>query len=690
MADWFTSITAIVMMLFTQVLGSSVFEIDLHHFQNTKALLANGRSCSTDGCRTYFRVCLKNFQKEVSPGRCIFGRASTPVLGTDSFSIQPDATVRLPLNFTWPGAFSLVIEAWYSPAAEQPGDSSNPESLISSFATQSQLGIGPEWSQVEQTGMGTQTELRYSYRIVCKENYYGATCSRICAPRDDRFGHYTCTPDGQIDCLPGWKGEYCDKPICLEGCNESNGTCQIPGECICREGWQGLFCDVCKLHPSCKHGTCEEPYQCTCKEGWGGIFCDQDLNYCTNHKPCANGATCMNTGEGYYTCACLPGFAGENCDLEVMECDSKPCHNGGRCVDSETGYSCTCPNGFEGPHCEHRILTCADRPCFQGGKCKEQDNGRSYICECPAGYTGLNCEKKVDKCTSLQCANGGHCVVQGNLRVCSCRSGFSGLRCEINIDECARNPCSNGSTCVDRINDYTCICPPGYMGRRCDRPMNRCASMPCLNGGTCTYGPTGKPTCLCAAHYSGSQCQNSNQRSANTSSPNTSLEPSEKLNLVAVGLGVGLVTVLLLLCMTVFIVRNRKKQKDKELDSKTMNNLSRMDFQKENLISSVELKNTNKKIGLEVDCPSEKSNHKYINSYQLDYKSPMRYKDELSLLGKDENCEKTLEERKHLSRMYSDLSDCRISTICSSKESVYQSVFVIGEERQECIIATEV
>lgn len=243
-------------------------------------------------------------------------------------------------------------------------------------------------------------------------------------------------------------------------------------------------------------------------------------------------------------------------------------------------------------------------------------------------------------------------MVQGYLTVCSCRSGFSGLRCEINIDECARNPCANGSTCVDRINDYTCICPTGYMGRNCDRPMNRCASLPCLNGGTCTYGPTGKPTCICAAHYSGPQCQNINLDSAYTPSPDGSPVPDEKLKLAAIGLGVGLVAVLVFLCMAMVVVRNRKKQKDQNLDSKTMNNLSRTDFQKENLISSVELKNTNKKIGLEVDCPSEKSNHKYINSYPLDYKSSMRYKDELSLLGKDENCEKTLEDRTYLSRMY--------------------------------------
>uniref|UniRef100_A0A1A7WBF7 Delta-like protein n=2 Tax=Iconisemion striatum TaxID=60296 RepID=A0A1A7WBF7_9TELE len=677
MADWFTSITALVMISFTQVLGSNVFEIDLHHFQNSNGLLANGRSCSMSGCRTYFKVCLKNFQTEVSPGRCIFGTESTPVLGTDSFSIQQDARLRLPLNFTWPGDFSLDIEAWYSPSAEQTGETSKADFLISSFSIRGKLAIGSEWSQDVQ--VGTQTEIRYSYRIICNENYYGDTCSKYCAARDDRFGHFTCKPDGEIDCLPGWKGHYCEEPICLEGCNESNGTCTVPGECKCREGWQGLFCDVCKLHPSCKHGTCKEPWHCTCKEGWGGIFCDQDLNYCTHHKPCANGATCMNTGEGSYTCACLPGFSGVNCDSEVRECDSEPCLNGGHCLNSEIGYACVCAKGFEGPLCEHKILTCADRPCFHGGTCTERDNGLSYTCECPAGYTGLNCEKKMDKCTSLQCANGGHCVVHGSLRLCSCRSGFAGLRCEINVDECAGNPCANGSTCIDRINGYTCTCPPGYTGRHCDRPTNRCASQFCHNGGTCTDGPMGKPACLCPTSYNGPQCQYADQSLSN-----------EKLNFVAIGSSVGLVAVVLFLCLAIALVRNIKQRKSKEQDSKTMNNISKADFQKENLISAVELKNTNKKIDLDVDCPTAKSNHKLINHYHLDYKSSLRYKDELSLLDKDENCERTIEEQKHLSRTYRERPDCRISTICSSRDSIYQSVFVIGEEKNECIIATEV
>lgn len=57
-----------------------------------------------------------------------------------------------------------------------------------------------------------------------------------------------------------------------------------------------------------------------------------DLNYCTHHRPCKNGATCMNTGQGSYTCSCKPGFTGVDCEHEISECDSNPCRNGGSCT----------------------------------------------------------------------------------------------------------------------------------------------------------------------------------------------------------------------------------------------------------------------------------------------------------------------------------------------------------------------
>lgn len=59
-----------------------------------------------------------------------------------------------------------------------------------------------------------------------------------------------------------------------------------------------------------------------------------DLNYCTHHKPCMNGATCSNTGQGSYTCSCRPGFTGASCETQVNECAGNPCRNGGSCTVS--------------------------------------------------------------------------------------------------------------------------------------------------------------------------------------------------------------------------------------------------------------------------------------------------------------------------------------------------------------------
>ncbi|MBN3326229.1 DLL4 protein, partial [Atractosteus spatula] len=683
MADRLTFTIVLSMTIYSQVLGSGVFELDLQEFLNAKSLLANGNSCKPD-CRTFFRVCLKNYQAVVSPGECIFGSVVTPVLGSNSFTVVEGSgfskPIQLKFDFGWPGSFSLIIEAWHAPNAHLPVDTNNTELLISFFAIQRKLEVGDEWSQDVQTGK--QTELRYSYRVICNENYYGESCSKKCTPRDDRFGHYTCNSDGQISCLPGWKGGYCEEPICLEGCSETFGNCSKPGECVCRNGWQGTYCDECQRHPGCKHGTCELPWQCNCKEGWGGLFCEQDLNYCTHHKPCQNGATCMNTGQGSYTCTCRPGFTGVNCELEVRECDSNPCRNGGRCLDLENGYKCSCPGGFEGAHCEHSSLTCADSPCFHGGKCKEKDNGRSYTCECPQGFTGLNCEKKVDKCTTLPCANGGLCVVNGNVRVCSCRSGFTGQRCEININECAANPCGNGGTCIDRINDYNCVCPAGYTGRNCNQVTDHCASQPCSNGGSCRPGALDKPfTCECPPGLTGPQCE-----FFLLPLPDT-VQPKEPFPWVAMSMGVGLVALLVLLCMVVIVLRHIQRQRSQdEQDSEAMNNLS--DFQKDNLIPASQLKNTNKKVELEVDCTVQKSNHKHKN-YHLDYNSAKDFKDDMSQEDKSYNCDKCLEEKIPL-RTYSEKPECRISTICSPRDSMYQSVFVIAEERNECVIATEV
>uniref|UniRef100_A0A674JDV3 Delta like canonical Notch ligand 4 n=1 Tax=Terrapene triunguis TaxID=2587831 RepID=A0A674JDV3_9SAUR len=347
--------------------------------------------------------------------------------------------------------------------------------------------------------------------------------------------------------------------------------------------------------------------------------------------------------------------------------------------DMENGYHCLCPPGYYGAHCEHSALTCVDSPCFNGGTCLEKDQGASYTCRCPLGFTGSNCEKKVDRCTSNPCANGGHCFDLGQLRVCRCRAGFSGQKCEININECARNPCSNGGSCHDLINDYTCTCLPGYTGRNCDiKTRDECASGPCQNGATCYDGLyNANFLCNCPYGFMGSRCE----------FPVYTVPvpyPPKPVPWIAISMGVGLVALLVLFCMIAMVIRQMRRHPEQDLE--TMNNLS--DFQKDNLIPASQLKNTNKNKDLEVDCGLEKSNYKpknHILDYNLVKDLPSRGTQE----DKYYKSEKCLGEKPPL-RLYSEKPECRISAICSPRDSMYQSVFVITEERNECVIATEV
>lgn len=113
--------------------GSGIFQLRLQEFANERGMLANGQRCEP-GCRTFFRICLKHFQATFSEGPCTFGNVSTPVLGTNSFVVRDKNSgsgrnpLQLPFNFTWPGTFSLNIQAWHTPGDNlRPGEYLTPQ-----------------------------------------------------------------------------------------------------------------------------------------------------------------------------------------------------------------------------------------------------------------------------------------------------------------------------------------------------------------------------------------------------------------------------------------------------------------------------------------------------------------------------------------------------------------------------------
>lgn len=84
------------------------------------------------------------------------------------------------------------------------------------------------WIHLENSNNSSKNaRIKYKIRVICDKNYYNSTCTVLCKPRNDQFGHYSCNNKGQKECLKGWSGETCDKPICPEGC--VHGICKSPG-----------------------------------------------------------------------------------------------------------------------------------------------------------------------------------------------------------------------------------------------------------------------------------------------------------------------------------------------------------------------------------------------------------------------------------------------------------------------------
>uniref|UniRef100_A0A3B3UY66 Sushi, nidogen and EGF like domains 1 n=1 Tax=Poecilia latipinna TaxID=48699 RepID=A0A3B3UY66_9TELE len=243
-------------------------------------------------------------------------------------------------------------------------------------------------------------------------------------------------------------------------------------------------------------------------------------------------------------------FRIDDANVEVGGCNSasvcphlRPCLNGGQCIDDcitgNPSFTCSCLAGFTGRRCQINVNECASNPCQNGGSCKDRING--FICECPPGYMGVHCQTDIDECEDRPCLNNASCVQGNGNFTCVCEPGFIGVRCETDINECESQPCLNGGECVDRVTGFTCACPAAFTGTFCEtverimnserisaavwpetlRAENRaklqypsvcvcvcvCVSAVeclCQNGGVCV-GING--TCECPPGYTGAYCQ---------------------------------------------------------------------------------------------------------------------------------------------------------------------------------------
>lgn len=98
--------------------SQGIFELRLKGFANKLNKDSQGHCCDgyrtssgrcSGSCLTKFRVCLKHYQLDIDPSHeCTFGEHITAP-GDE----KRGGIIKFPLDFKWPGTFSLIVEAWH-------------------------------------------------------------------------------------------------------------------------------------------------------------------------------------------------------------------------------------------------------------------------------------------------------------------------------------------------------------------------------------------------------------------------------------------------------------------------------------------------------------------------------------------------------------------------------------------------
>ncbi|XP_029031043.1 protein eyes shut homolog isoform X2 [Betta splendens] len=372
---------------------------------------------------------------------------------------------------------------------------------------------------------GLCLDQRHNFTCRCAPGFEGPLCeletnecnSSPCA------GGATCVDlisDYRCHCPLGFEGRTCSENAndcwsqpCLNG-----GSCMdLINDyiCHCPRGFKGKDCsvdiDLCSFGMCSEHTLiCAETedgqdVSCACHRGFGGSFCEVNLDECDS-RPCQNGGTCVD-GADLYRCLCSEGFGGLNCEISYDECAHGYCANNSTCIDLVADYECICPSGFAGKNCSTSVSACASRDdfCRNGGTCDHSSAGAAH-CVCPPGLTGRFCEINIDDCDKQPCGVLSICKDSLNGYNCFCAPGFIGNNCEIEVNECLSRPCQNGGSCADELDSFSCRCPPGIAGDYCEINIDECASSPCLHNASCVDLVHGYE-CVCLPGFTGTKCE---------------------------------------------------------------------------------------------------------------------------------------------------------------------------------------
>ena len=105
--------------------------------------------------------------------------------------------------------------------------------------------------------------------------------------------------------------------------------------------------------------------------------------------------------------------------MNIDECESQPCQNGGWCEDGRASYTCHCPEAepgelpWGGDHCDVRLHGCVEHECQNGATCHPWLEGgeHGHTCLCPHGFYDEHCSTR----TTFSFSTPGYIHIQVDL-----------------------------------------------------------------------------------------------------------------------------------------------------------------------------------------------------------------------------------------------------------------------------------